>query len=152
MRKERVQMQERAGTITLLAEPEVAQAAGWQARAVREYGRSLPARRAGLRTDLAARILELTGQHITPDEIYVDVDGSMALAGVDGTTFRLYRRGGLVLVRPCAYCGMGHFESLKITDLADLGYALGHGLSDFAWRPLHEDCEDYYGAEDPSAW
>ncbi len=142
-------MRKRAGIITLLAEPEVAQAAGWQARAVREYGRSLPARRTRLRTDLAARILKLTGQRITSDEIYVDATGSMALAGVDGTTFRLYRYGGLVVVRSCAYCETGHFESPQITDLADLGYA----LSDSAWRPLHEDCEDYYyGAEDLADW
>lgn len=145
-------MQQRAGTITLLAEPEVVQAAGWQARAVREYGRSLPAGRAGLRTDLTARILELNGQHITPDEIYVSADGSMALAGVDGTTFRIYRGGGLVPVQPCAHRRAGHFENSKVTDLADLGHALGHGLSSSSWRSLHEDCEDYYGAEDLPAW
>lgn len=93
-----------------------------------------------------------TNQSITPDEIYVDASGSTALADVDGTTLRLNRGGDLVLVRPCTYCGTGHFESPKIAGLADLGYALEHGLPDFAWRPLHEDCEDYYGAQDLSAW
>ena len=43
----------------------------------------------------------------------------------------------------CVYCGTGHFESSKISSLSDLGYALS------AWRPLHEDCEDYSSEEFP---
>jgi hypothetical protein len=53
---------------------------------------------------------------------------------VDGITLRLHRRS-LALVRTCAYCGTGRFESPKISNLADLGYALS------TWKPLHEDCE-----------
>jgi hypothetical protein len=106
----------------------------WQAAAVGEYEISLPARHAEMRTDLSARILALTGRQISPREIYTD--GSLAVAGIDGVTFRLHHHS-LLLVRTCTYCGTGHFESPDISNLSDLGYALS------AWRPLHEDCEDY---------
>lgn len=122
------------------------QAPGWQARAVEEYERSLPDRLARLRTDLAPRLLGLTGRLFPPEDAYVDADGGLAVAGADGETFRLYRQGGLVLVRPCAYCGTGYFESPEIVDPADLGYALS------AWRPLHEDCEDYDASEALADW
>ena len=130
------QMNGTAGLATL----EAAQPLGWRAAAIGEYEQSLPTRHAELRTDLAARILALTGRHISPEEIYTN--GSLTVAGVDGVTFRLHHRS-LVLVRTCAYCGMGHFESPKITGLSDLGYALS------AWRPLHEDCEQYSSEEFP---
>jgi len=65
----------------------------------------------------------------------------MAVAGVDDVTFRLHH-SGLVLVRTCAHCGTGHFESPKSGNFSDLGYALS------AWGPLHEDCE-CYSEEDP---
>ncbi|HEX6711589.1 MAG TPA: hypothetical protein VF068_14765 [Rubrobacter sp.] len=106
----------------------------WQAAAVGEYEISLPARHDEMRTDLSARILALTGRQISPREIYTD--GSLAVAGVDGVTFRLHHHS-LLLVRTCTYCGTGHFESPEISNLSDLGYALS------AWRALHEDCEDY---------
>src|SRR5215207_1494688 len=112
----------------------------WQAAAVGEYERSLPTRHADLRTQFAARILALTGRQISSEEIYTD--GRLAVAGVDGVTFRL-RHSDLVLVRTCTYCGTGHFESPEIKDLADLGYALS------AWLPLHEDCEDYSSEDLP---
>jgi hypothetical protein len=110
----------------------------WQAAAVGEYEQSLPVRHADLRTQLAARILALTGQQISSEEIYSD--GCLAVAGVDGVTFRLHH-DSLMQVRPCTYCGTGQFEGPKISSLSDLGYALS------AWRPLHEDCEEY-SAED----
>jgi len=91
--------------------------------------------------DLSARILALTGRRISPQEVYTD--GHLAVAGVDGATFRLYHGGDLVLVRVCAYCAAGPFESPQIATLSDLGYALS------AWRPLHEDCEDYSSEEFP---
>ena len=111
---------------------------GWQAAAIGEYEQSLSVRLADLRTQLAARILALTGRQISSEEIYAD--GSLAVAGVDDLTFRLHNHS-LILVRTCTYCSTGQVESSKISSLSDLGYALS------AWSPLHEDCEDY-SAED----
>ena len=76
----------------------------------------------------------------------MDADGWLAVVNADGETFRLYRQGGLVLVRPCAYCGTGRFESLEIADPVVLGYALS------AWCPLHEGCEDYDASETLADW
>jgi len=131
-------MQDQINGTTGLATLEGMQPFSWQAAAVGEYEHSLPTRHAELRTDLSARILALTGRQISPQEIYTD--GSLAVAGVDGVTFRLHHHS-LVLVRTCTYCGTGHFEGPKMSSLSDLGYALS------TWRPLHEDCEDY-SAED----
>jgi len=100
-----------------------------------------PIRNVDLRTDLAVRILALSGRRVSPQEVYAY--GHLAVAGVDGATFRLYHGGALVLLRACAYCATGHFESPQIAELSDLGYALS------AWRPLHEDCEDYPSEEFP---
>jgi hypothetical protein len=122
-----------------LATLEAVQPLDWQAEAVGDYERSLPIRHADLRTNLSAKILALTGQRISTQEIYTD--GHLAVAGVDGASFRLYHDGDLVLVRCCAYCATGHFESPQISALSDLGYALS------TWRPLHEDCE-YYSSEE----
>ena len=133
------QMNGTAGLATL----EAAQPLGWQAAAVGDYERSWPIRHVDLRMDLSARILALTGRRISSQEIYTD--GHLAVAGVDGATFRLYHGGDLVLVRACSYCATGHFESPKITGLLDLGYALS------AWRALHEDCEDYSSEEFPDS-
>ena len=128
-------MQEQINGPAGLATLEVTRALGWQAAAVEEYERSRSARVAGLRTALCARIRKLTGKHTPPEDIYTD--GHLAVAGVEGVTFRLYHGTNLVLVRVCAYCGTGRFESPQITDLSDLGFALS------AWMPLHEDCEYY---------
>jgi len=128
-------MQDTAGSSAMVFTPEAVRDVGWQARAVEQYDRSLPARRRDLRWDLAARVLALTGRRISPEDVYAD--DSMAVAGVDGATFRLHLHDGLVLVRHCDYCGTDSFESPEIKDPADLGYALS------AWHPLHEDCEEY---------
>jgi hypothetical protein len=130
-------MSTRMGDTALVEGSAVTRTPRWRAQAVEEYERSLPARRAGLRTEFATRLLALTGRALQPDDLYVDTDGRLAVASTDNASFRLYRHGGLVLVRPCAYCGTGRFESPKISDLPALGYALA------AWRPLHEDCEHY---------
>lgn len=127
-------MQDQINGSAGLATLERVQPFNWRAAAVGEYEISMPTRHAEMRTDLSARILALTGRQISPREIYTD--GSMAVAGVDGVTFRLHHHS-LLLVRTCTYCGTGHFESPEISNLSDLGYALS------AWRPLHEDCEDY---------
>lgn len=129
--------QDGAGSSTMLVVPEAAQVAGWQIQAIEEYERTSPIGRDELREELASRILVLTGRRVSPEDAYADANGRMAVANVDGTTFRLYRHGSLVVVRACAYCGTGHFESPQISGVADLGYALG------AWRPLHEECEDH---------
>ena len=134
-------MQEQTYGIAGLAALEAVQPLDWQAEAVGDYERSLPIRHADLRTNLSAKILALTGQRISTQEIYTD--GHLAVAGVEGASFRLYHSGDLVLVRACAYCATGHFESSQIAALSDLGYALS------GWRPLHEACEDYSSEELP---
>ena len=121
-------------------------ATGWQGRAVEKYERFLSEKRLRLRTALAARLLGLTGIALALEDLYVDVFGRFAGARVNGERFRLYRQGDLVLVRPCSYCGTGNFESPKIIDRVDLGYAL------LAWHPLHQDCEDYDASESLADW
>lgn len=135
-------MQEQINSTMGLATLEAAQPLGWQAVAVEEYERCLPVRHADLRTDLPARILALIGRHKSSEEIYTD--GRLAVGDVDGVTFRLHH-SDLVLVRTCSYCGTGYFESAEVTGQADLGYALS------AWRPLHEECEDF-SSEDAVNW
>jgi hypothetical protein len=128
-------MQEQINDPASQATLEATQPLGWQAAAVGKYERSWPTRLADLRTSLSAQVLKLTGQLISSEDIYTD--GHLAVAGVDDVTFRLYHGTNPVLVRACAYCETGHFESPQITDLSDLGYTLS------AWMPLHEDCEHY---------
>ena len=135
-------MQEQIEGTAGLAMLEAVQPLGWRAAAICEYERSWPIRHADLRTDLSTRIVALTGQWILPEDIYMD--GHLAVAGVDGATFRLYDGGDLVLVRTCDYCATGHFESPGVGNLSDLGYAIS------AWRPLHEDCEDYTSEDLPN--
>jgi hypothetical protein len=134
-------MQEKTNGAAGLAMLETAEPLSWQDVAVRGYERSWPIKHADSRMDLSARIMALTGQRISSKDIYAD--GRLAVASVDGATFRLYYGGDLVMVRTCAYCSTGHFESSQIDDLSDLGYALS------AWRPLHEDCEEYSSEEFP---
>ena len=133
-------MQDQISGIAGLGTLEVSQPLSWQAAAVGEYERSWPIGHADLRTDLAARILRLTGRQISSEEIYAD--GFLAVASVDGVRFWLHNYS-LVLVRACTYCGTGRFESPKISNLSDLGYVLS------VWRPLHDDCEDYSPDELP---
>src|SRR5215212_388671 len=125
-------MQEQDEAIATL---EAAQPLGWQAAVVGEYERSWPLRHADLRTDLSVRILALIGRPISPQEEHTD--GHLAVAGVDGATLSLYHGGDHALVRACAYCATGHFESPQVNSPSDLGPALS------AWRPLHEDGEGY---------
>ena len=133
-------MQEQIEGTAGLAMLEAVQPLGWRA-AICEYERSWPIRRADLQRDLSTRIVALTGQWIPPEDIYTD--GHLTVAGVDGATFRLCHGGDLVLVRTCDYCATGHFESPGVGNLSDLGYAIS------AWRPLHEDCEDYTSEDLP---
>jgi hypothetical protein len=85
--------------------------------AVGQYERSWLVRHAELRMDLSARIMALTGQRISSEDIYAN--GRLAAASVNDATFRLYMSGDLVLVRTCAYCATGHFESPQIEEFPD---------------------------------
>jgi hypothetical protein len=67
--------------------------------------------------------------------MYVEPAERIATVVVDGTLF-YSRREALTLVRACAYCGSGEFESPPLRDAADVGYALS------AWRPAHPNCQD----------
>lgn len=105
----------------------------WQDRAIALYQRSRTSEMIRLSTELAARLHLLTGRTIAPDAVYVDPDVHTATVRVDGVVFRLRERD-LVVIRPCAHCGIGSFASPPIASPADLGYALG------AWQPLCPHC------------
>ncbi len=83
---------------------------------------------------MTRRLLALTGATVAESAITVDSAGQWAIAVVDGVMFVL-RGTDLVVVRHCAYCGTGLFESAPITNQGDLGYALA------TWRPYHHECE-----------
>ena len=114
----------------------------WQARTMEKYrlGRSNMERE--LRTELAGRVLALTGREIPASLVYADPDRHIARVSVDGVSFRL-TRDQVVLLSPCAYCGVREFESPAIESPADLGYALS------VWKPYCRDCtpEDSYDWE-----
>ena len=78
------------------------------------------------------------GRTIAPDAIYISRDDQRATGVLDGIVFRVQRQD-LVRVRPCAWCGIGQFESPTITSLVELGYVLSR------WQPVHPDCQ----ADDP---
>lgn len=103
----------------------------WQARAIAKYAGSA---QAYLRERLTRRILALTGCAPRAEAIIVDSAGHCAMTTVGGVTFRLCGRE-LMMVRPCAHCETGHFESPAIMTMIDLGYVLA------AWRPYHSECE-----------
>lgn len=103
----------------------------WQAKAIAEYSASA---QACVRECLARRILALTGYAPRAEAITVDAAGYSAMTTVHDVTFRLRERE-LMIVRPCAHCQTGRFESLPITSLSDLGYVLA------AWHPYHCECE-----------
>lgn len=113
----------------------------WQSRLVGLYRQGRAEERQGLALKLAARIQMLTGQRVDYERIVVDTAQRQAQVVVDGVKFRLGAEG-LVLVRTCAICGSGQFESPTIITPQDIGYA----LSD--WHPHHVGCHD----EDPPYW
>lgn len=110
-----------------------ASADNWQARAVDAYRCAEANDSSSPRLALAAAVHNLTGQTIPPETIVEDRKHMLATGTVDGILFRLTRMG-LMLLRPCAYCGTGQFESIPLQSEADLGFALA------IWRPLHELC------------
>jgi hypothetical protein len=106
---------------------------GWQARALAVYQQTREHEIASLQADLAGRIHELTGCSIALNSIYVNADERRATVAVDAVIFRL-RWQDLVMIKPCAKCGIGEVESPPLTSLADVGYALS------AWQPRCQHC------------
>ena len=105
----------------------------WRARTIEEYRQGRSNMERELRTELAGRVLALTGREIPASLVYADPDRHTARVRVDGVSFRL-TRDQVVLLSPCAYCGVREFESLAIESPADLGYALS------VWKPYCSDC------------
>ena len=112
----------------------------WRQRAIHAFQAAEHHAPAALQAELAERIAHLTGQRIRPDTIYVNPAARLAVANVDGLTFRLQRHA-LVLVRPCVHCGVVQFESDPIVTIADVGHAL------LAWEPACPGCEPDDSAE-----
>ncbi len=112
-------------------EPWTAPLPAWQAASVAAYSKEVSL--GGLGAELAARVQALTGCAIPVTAIMLDDNARRATTTVDGVVFRLQGRN-LLLMRPCAYCGVGRFASLPIASRADLG----HALSD--WQPYHAGC------------
>lgn len=83
---------------------------------------------------MSGAIHSLTGQPIDPGQVWVSPDQRVASVAVDGVQFR-WEHNRLVVVRPCAHCGLGQLSSPALHSSADLGYALT------AWQPHHPDCD-----------
>ena len=113
----------------------------WQTEAIEEYHESLEPLDVRLRHDMALRVLALTGHRVSPEAIYADPASRVAVITVDGVVFKLIKEN-LVILRPCVQCGCCQFQSMPITNAAELGYA----LSD--WEPRCPDC----APEDPECW
>jgi hypothetical protein len=110
----------------------------WQTRAITTYHQAHGQATTRMQADLIVRIHRLTGRLLATESIFVERDACLATVVVDGTCFRLQQQD-LIVLRPCAWCGIGYFESPAITSLAELGYALS------VWQPLHPGCQP----EDP---
>jgi hypothetical protein len=111
------------------------QSTSWQARAIAAHSREqLDA--AALRLKLTTAVDTLTGRAVEAGAIFADPPGQVASAHVDGVLFR-WADSQLVVIRPCAHCGLGAFASPPVGRAEELGYA----LSD--WQPLHDDCRPF---------
>ncbi|HEX8218734.1 MAG TPA: hypothetical protein VF914_05915, partial [Chloroflexia bacterium] len=113
----------------------------WQTEAIEEYEESLQPLEARLRRDMASRVLALTGHRVSPGAIYADPASRVAVITVDGIVFKLIKEN-LVILRPCVQCGCCQFQSMPITNAAELGYALSE------WEPRCPDC----APEDSECW
>lgn len=102
----------------------------WQAKASAHYHATVGDMSRQMRRRLARRLFEVTG---AMPAIVVDSDARWAMAMVDGVMF-LLRGNDLVVLRHCAHCQSGRFESASIMNQDDLGYALA------AWQPYHPEC------------
>ena len=119
----------------------IVQRGAWRASSVATYERTQRQALDVLPAALAARVRALTGRAIAPESIFVDQGADLATAVVDGAVLRM-RNHQVVLLRPCAECGIGHFESPALATQSDLGYALS------AWEPRCPHCQP----EDPANW
>lgn len=130
-------------TQTHVTNPLIALTHTWQTAAVAEFTGTADASSRLLRRQLAQRVVALTGRVLREQMVEVDTVARRATALVDDVLFRLHDNE-LVVVRPCAYCGTGLFESEPITTQSDLGYSLS------AWEPYHNTCEPADAADDVS--
>ena len=105
----------------------------WQAQAVATYQQGRSSMEEKLRTELSNRLYDLTGQEVRPDLIYANVEKKSARVSLDRVSFRL-SGGQVVMLAPCAYCGVREFESPAIESREELGYALS------VWKPYCHDC------------
>ncbi len=105
----------------------------WQQRAIAAYRHAAASDTNTLRAELVGRIAALTGQHIAPESVYVSQPGRLAVVNLEGMMFRLQQQK-LVVLTPCAHCGVGQFESPAIETVRDLGFALAE------WQPLCPHC------------
>ena len=112
----------------------------WQAAAVAAYTVEAGAGGTHLGAELARRVRGLTGCAIPEGAITVNGGARRATAALGGVVFQL-RGHDLILLRSCAYCGTGRFESPSLRSRADLGHALA------AWHPYHVGCEPADPAE-----
>ena len=115
--------------------------ADWREGVVMAYQAAREQENDTLRRTMAERLRVLIGQTIRPESVYVDPAARMATVRVDEVLFR-GQREDVRLVRPCAHCGSGLFESPPLYVSADVGYALS------PWMPAHSDC----AAEDSPYW
>lgn len=106
----------------------------WQAAALTAYALEAGADGAHLRSELAARVRALNGCAVPDSAITADSSARLAVAVVDGVLFQL-RGHDLRLLRTCAHCGTGRFDSPALSSRADLGHALS------GWQPYHVGCE-----------
>jgi hypothetical protein len=106
----------------------------WQSEIIRRYQGERQREAGAMQAELVARVRSMTGRLAAAEAVYVDLDARLAQVTLDGVMFR-WRRDELVLVRPCAECGVGQFESPPLRSPADVGYALS------VWRPTHDGCE-----------
>jgi hypothetical protein len=113
----------------------------WQTQASAAYQHAQRQSISMLPRLLGARIHTLTGHVIARESIFVDPHTQIATAVVDGVVFRAHDRQ-VFLLRSCAECGLGHFESPPLATRADLGHALD------VWQPRHGACQP----EDPTNW
>lgn len=113
---------------------------GWKARVIASY-RERQGGALSLVEALMRAVGAFTGETASAERIWVNEAERSAGAVVDGVHFR-YEHGRLVVLRPCAHCGLGLLASPPVGSAADLGYALA------AWQPLHHDCQP----EDPADW
>jgi hypothetical protein len=105
----------------------------WRRQAIEAYAQAERVETGALAMELASRVLALTGRVVAREAVVVDRAARTATAAVDGTLFQLQGQR-LVVLRPCADCGVGLYPSPAIESLADLGHALS------AWQPSCPDC------------